>query len=363
MSFGENNDYPQVTEMLINSSKTAKSASKIYAKFLTGKGFESDINEIIVGKDTRGKDITIKDMLSLVCSELSKHNGCYVFCSESLERKVGSVKLIPFKNCRFSKTDNDGYSAKVVVNEDWTKKENLKTYNIFNLNEAVFNSQVAKIGAENFKGQVNYLFFDNDYLYPLSPFDSVAYDMDTENQLSIFKNNQIRNGFSDKTIFRITGENETETDKIAESLKNMMGADGDNSVILEAELDPTTNTISKDSNVVVDKITTNINSKLFENWEKTITNDIRKSPNAIPLILIDYEENKLGGTSGESIIQACNYYNAMTDDNRAMISRFFKEMFQHSVNETLANTTNWNITKLSLYDTNLGATTAVKAVI
>ena len=48
MTFGKDNDYPQKMEMLINSSKTAKSVAKIYAKFLTGEGFENEaINNIV----------------------------------------------------------------------------------------------------------------------------------------------------------------------------------------------------------------------------------------------------------------------------------------------------------------------------
>ena len=59
MSFGEKNDYPQIMERIINSSVTAKSSADIYARFLTGEGFESDINNIVIGKDARSKEVTI----------------------------------------------------------------------------------------------------------------------------------------------------------------------------------------------------------------------------------------------------------------------------------------------------------------
>ncbi len=99
-----------------------------------------------------------------------------------------------------------------------------------------------------------------------------------------------------------------------------------------------------------DKIETNVNDKLFENWEKGLANNIRKSIGGIPALLIDYEDGKLSGTSGESIIQASNYYNALTRDIRAQISNAFREIFSNSTNETLANNSNWDITELSLIE-------------
>jgi hypothetical protein len=71
---------------------------------------------------------------------------------------------------------------------------------------------------------------------------------------------------------------------------------------------------------------------------------------AIPAILIDYEESKLGTTSGEAIIQATNFYNAMTQDDRSKISDMFKELFENSAILGMAGNTNWKIKPLTLYD-------------
>ena len=98
----------------------------------------------------------------------------------------------------------------------------------------------------------------------------------------------------------------------------------------------------------IDKVEVNIDDKLFESYHDNIANRIRKANKALPSVLIDYDESKLGTTSGEGIIQAVNFYNAMTADDRSHLSRMFAEVFKHSDNELIAANENWNITPLKL---------------
>jgi hypothetical protein len=71
---------------------------------------------------------------------------------------------------------------------------------------------------------------------------------------------------------------------------------------------------------------------------------------ALPAILIDYEESKLGTTSGEAIIQATNFYNAVTKDDRAAISEMFKELLTNFDNQQLQSNTDWVIKPIILYE-------------
>lgn len=355
MEFGENNDYPQLFERLINGSNTAKCVSDIYSNFLIGQGFENEnINSEIVGYDSRGKEITLLSLLSQVSKSLAMYNGVYLHCNFTLDKLIKNIRLIPFKNCRFSKIDENGYCAFVYV-YDWDLKKidqnTLKKYNIFNVKHEVFAAQIRETdGIENFKGQVYYQFLDNQFIYPLNPFDPVYMDLDTENQISIFKNNSIRNGLLDKTIMRVVSPNsDTERQQLHNGVKSFLGADGDSVLILEDEVDPTTGEVKKNGAFALDKIESNINDKLFENWETTIQNNIRKAIRSVPKVFINYDEG-IFGASGESIIQATNYYNAVTQDDRNIISKMFAEIFSNSENETLRNNSNWNIIPISLYE-------------
>lgn len=354
MTFGDKNDYPQIIERLILSSIDAKAIADVYAKFIVGMGFENEaINSVVVGKDSRGKQITLLSLLRQFAQSASYYAGGYIHCNINLAGEVVNARLVPFKNCRFSKPDSRGYSGKIAVYENWEKekgekfdKNAIRFYDVFNLNKSVIQEQIKVAGGvEKHKGQIYFQFLDNAYLYPLSPFDPVYLDCDTQSQISIFKNNQIRNGFTDKTVFRVAGDEDAVED-IAANIKKMMGADGDNSIIIEEQINRETGKLDDQSQIVAETIKSNIDAKLFESWEQALTNNIRKSNKALPAVLIDYDESKLGTTSGEGIVQAINFYNAMTNDDRALVSEMFKEIFSKSVEPVLKNNVNWKIKPL-----------------
>lgn len=361
MSFGEKNDYPEIIERIINNSVTSKSSVRIYSKFLTGQGFEDEtLNNTVIGKDYRGKKITLRSLLSQAATSIGYFNGVYFHCNVNLERKIGSVKMVPFKNCRFAKLDDKGYTAKIGVYDNWQRDKGIKYdvrkvvwYNVFNLNEKAFAQMIqteAKGDINRYKGQIYFHFFDNHYIYPLSSFDTVYMDADTEYQISLFKNRQIRNGMTDKTIIRVEApNNETEREELNDEIKSFLGPDGDSVLVLEDEVDPATGEIRATGAFAVDGIKTNINPRLFDDWVKGLQNNIRKSMAAIPQILLDYEESKLGTTSGEAIIQATKFYNNMTLDDRTQLSEIFKEIFSSSADDKVAAVKDWTIKKLDLY--------------
>jgi hypothetical protein len=365
MKFGDNNDYPQTIERLINSSITAKSTANIYAKFLSGQGFVNNaINDIVIGHDSKGKKITVRSLLRAVSESMANNNGSYLHVNLTLEGKIVNVRPVPFKYCRFASIDDNGYTAKIGVYENWEKDPDLKKgsgsifdktkirwYNIFNNDINVIASQIKEAGKiEKFKGQIYFHFLDTNYLYPLSPFDTVSMDCDTEFQVSVFKNNMTRNGMVKKSIIRMV-EPESEEDEIElqEEIKRWQGVDGDNTLVLYDEIDPESGELKKSGAFAVDTIDSNIDDKMFDGWQRDLANNIRKAVKALPAILIDYEENKLGTTSGEGIIQATNFYNAMTRDDRESISEMFKEIFSNFDNQTLASNQDWTIKELELY--------------
>lgn len=354
MKFGSDNDYPQLIERLVLSSIDAKAIADVYSKFIVGMGFENEaINSVVVGKDSRGKQITLLSLLRQFAQSASLYAGGYIHVNINLSGEVVNARLVPFKNCRFAKPDSRGYSGKIAVYENWEKdkstkydKNAIRFYNVFNLNAEVIKEQIKEAGGiEKHNGQIYFQFIDNAYLYPLSPFDPVYLDCDTQSQIAIFKNNQIRNGFTDKTIFRVAGDEDAIED-MANNLKSMMGADGDNCTIIEDTINPETGRLDDKSAIVQESIRSNINPRLFESWEAALTNNIRKANKALPAVLIDYDESKLGTTSGEGIVQAVNFYNAMTSDDRALISDMFMEIFSKSVNPVFKSNTNWKIKPL-----------------
>lgn len=368
MSFGSLNDYPQTIERLVNGSITAKAVRSIYSKFLSGQGFNNDaINSIVVGKDSKGKKITLLSLLRSACESASLNNGFYIHANVNMEAVVGNTRPVPFKNCRFENLDDNGYTAKVGVHDNWEKdpdnkkpngqnfnKDDVKYYYLFNLNKQVIAEQMTKAGSpEKYKGQIFFHFLDDQYLYPLSPFDSVSLDCDTEYQVSVFKNNMTRNGMTKKSIVRmIEPSTEEEEEKLNREIRKWQGSDGDSVLCLFDELDPETGEIKANGAFRVDALESSIDDKLFEGWNKDLANNIRKAVRACPRVLIESEEGQLGTISGEVITQAVNFYNAMTQDDRAGISEAFKEIFSNFDNEILKNNTDWEIKPLNLLNGN-----------
>jgi hypothetical protein len=356
MKFGSNNDYPQIIEKLILGSQTAKATSNIFAKFISGLAFENpEIGKIKVGIDKKGKPITLDKIRRDVAKSLSMYNGAFVHCNQNLNKEVGNTKMVPFKNCRFSTEDDKGYYGKIAVHPNWAKDTNLKNfkkddiswYYNFNIDNIVSNVKNSG-GINKYTGQIYFLSFDESYLYPLSPFDSVYLDMDTEYQIQLFKNREIRNGFSDKVVMNIDPPDDvTEREDTIKKCKSWMGPDGDKLLLFEAEFDESGN-LKEGSSFKIDTIKTNINDKLFEGWEKGVSNNIRKAPNGLPAVLIDYEMGTLGAASGEMITQAVNYYNGLTQGLREAFSEMFEDIYSHHENPVLKNNTDWRIKPFKL---------------
>lgn len=350
MSFGSENDYPEAFEKLINGSKTAKSTAKIYANFLVGYGFEDEsMNNIVIGRDERYKKITLKDMLSKVAKSCSKNQGAYIHAERNLSGESANASMIPFKQCRFSAPDGIGYSNKIYVCEDWKDpKKNIPVpYYVWNNDARQIAKQVEKDGGiENYRGQIYHIFLDNEYFYPLSTFDSVELDMDTEAQISIYNNNETRNGFAKKTLLWFPEPaDEEQLEAIEKKVKDMQGADGAKVTVFTTETDLETGELKKNQTFLKETIDSSIDVKMYEELKKSTANDIRKACNALPAILIDYEDNKLGSTSGEAIKQAFDFFNLMTEDDRAILSRSFEEIFKTF--PALKDKTNWAIKPLS----------------
>lgn len=370
MTYGDNNDYPQIIEKLIYGSQTAKACVNIYSKFISGSGFVNpEIGKIVVGIDKKGKPVTLDRMRRDAAKSLAMFNGVYVHCNENLEKEVGKTKIVPFKNCRFSKEDSNGYCGKIAVHHNWSKEQELGTFQAddvswfpnFNIESIEANIKEVK-GKENFKGQIYSLFFDDNYLYPLSPFDSVYLDMDTEYQIQLFKNRQIRDGFTDKALILVDPpDDEEDRKKLKKEIHEMIGPNGSNVVVLEAAFDKETGALLSGSGFKVEKIPSTINDKLFENWEKSLANNIRKAIHALPAVLIDYEEGKLSQASGEMLTQAVNYYNGLTQGLRESFSELFMDIYSHHKDPALKNNIDWRIKPFTLMTGTNGTTPNVGA--
>lgn len=357
ISYDIDNAYPSRIERLINNSVTAKAAAGMYRRFLSGAGFEDvALNTINVGKENY-KDITALDLLHKVARSLSYFNGVYLR-TQWTGFNVSGVRVEPFRYCRLGEMDSTDYSGKVVVYNNWDKWRSQKLQkneyikvDVWNPDPDVIAKQV-KGNWSGWHGQMFYAFLDDEYIYPLSPIDPVKWDADTESQIGIFKNGELRRGFFLKYIMHHTKFNtDQEADEFVGKMKKFMGGDHDSSmIVLEGTFSPDGKIIDGE-NVKVEKIEQNINDKLFEGYESSTQNAIRKAYNAIPQILIEYETSTLGTVSGEALRQASEFFNMQTVEARMKIEQIFQEVFSKHENPALRGKS-WKIKELEFYKMN-----------
>lgn len=252
--------------------------------------------------------------------------------------------------------DSSDYAGKIVYYDNWDKSKEGKIksddfikYYAYNTNKDVIKAQADDAGGfRHYKGQVTFLFLDNTYIYPISPIDVVQHDADTENMIQLFKNGELRRGFFAKYILTYTKfESEQAKKEFFRNLQTFQGAENGGSILVnEGAFVDNNGRIA--SPFTINKVEQNINSDIFEQYEASVSNNIRKSFNNIPPVLIDYQEGKLSGTSGESIVQATRFYNSQTARDREAISGLFRRLMSTWKDKSLRNK-NWDIIPLKLY--------------
>lgn len=358
MNYGDDNMYPTRMERLINGSVTAKQCANMYSRFLTGGGFvDASLNDIVVGKDITGyKDITAVDLLTSISNQLAYYGGVWIYRGLNGEYDTSNLRVLDFKNVRFGKMDSSDYAGKIIYYDNWDKSKEGKIksddfikYYAYNTNKDVIKAQADDAGGfRHYKGQVTFLFLDNTYIYPVSPIDVVQHDADTENMIQLFKNGELRRGFFAKYILTYTKfESEQAKKEFFRNLQTFQGAENGGSILVnEGAFVDNNGRIA--SPFTINKVEQNINSDIFEQYEDSVSNNIRKSFNNIPPVLIDYQEGKLSGTSGESIVQATQFYNSQTARDRKAISGLFGRLMSTWKDKSLRNK-NWDIIPLKLY--------------
>ena len=357
---GIDNAYPQRVERIINNSVTAKAACDKAKSFIIGEGFASEtLNEYVISEGINGK-VTMYDLLTQIAHSISRQKAACLNVRYNGIFEVSGLKHVPYRNCRIGKKDSNGYSGLIHVYNNWEKRngEEFKPQNAQKIN--TFNPKKEVVGAQfgdNYLGQIAMLLLDDEFIYPLSQIDPALEDADTEAQIKSFKNGELRGGFFAKyMIYHTEYENEADEKNFKDTLKSFQGGEHKNSLLLIPAMFDADGNFVADSNIKLEKIEQNINDKIFESYEKSVANNIRKSIWNIPSILIEQQDGSMFGSSGEAMKAAFEIYNAETRFLRKAVSGWLKSILAHSSDEVLRNA-DYKIKELS-YGTTLDNTGA-----
>ena len=339
---GEDNSYPTRAEILIQNSVTARSASRMLAKYIQGRGWVDN------GKTKVNKNgLTANKFLSKLARSLSKHRGAFIHVNYNGLHEINGLDVIPYRFCRLGMADSNEYIGKVIVYDNWdlTKHKKIisKNFDVIDVyNPDFVADQIALVGdIRKYKGQVLYMNLDDNELYSFSQIDPVQEDCDTEAQISIFKNKTVRKGFFGKTIIRHEPfEDDPDAFAFKKKFKEFLGAKNAESVLL---VEDDLQSDDKSGQFRIEKLKYEIDDKIFVNWEKSISNNIRKCFNNIPPPLIDWIEGKLGNASGKAYQEAKVFFNEQTEEERLAVENIVSEIMGRSVWSSL----NWQIKEIT----------------
>lgn len=339
---GVDNLYPNLVEYNTLNSVTANRCAKLLASYIVGKGVLD--NKQFVHKN---KKITILKFLRDLGDSFAKHAGVFIHVGYNANGEKDSFEVLPFADCRLGKADDNKYSGKILLCDDWAdlkKAKKASEFNVYNSKKEIVLKQIENSGGgiNKYKGQIYYFKFDN-YMYPYSPLHPCLGDAESEINASKYKKTSLKSGFFGKTIVvtpplvevekKTTDEalynsQVSQRDEVRGELKKFIGAENADGVLhLEVEADEE----GLDKVLMFKNINSNIDDKLFAHTENSVRNNIRMCYNNIPPQLIHSTDGALFGQSGEAINAMKLFYQDQTTVERMAAEQIIQELIDESL--------------------------------
>lgn len=320
LNYDSDNAYPQRMMMLVSQSGTAKKCIDLNAKYVNGEGF---VDSFFYKSQVDDNGTKADTFLRKLINDYVTFGDFAVHFTYNLFGQVVQVKHIPFEYCRIGIEENDN---KIAVFDDWAKQyckridtTKIKYYTRYNPDPEIILAEIeAAGGIENYTGQVMY-----PETYPVAPYDAIIEDIDTESQLKVFNNNNVRTGFMLNGMFVHKGkfEDESQRAEFKEKLKRHQGADRAGKIMLvEVEADEQIPELKFFENKMDDKIVTAIRD--------AVKTDIIGGFGMPPILLGIKTGQGMTFSTGE-LNDAKVFYNDITRFERLYIEERVQAMFSN----------------------------------
>lgn len=331
---GENNLYPNEIELAILNSPSGKSASKVFAKYISGKGVE---NDVIVNPD---KNYNLSKIVRMSAVDVSRQNGTFFHIGQRLENAVliPTLDVLEYTKSRIGKEDDNDHVSKYWLKDCSVEKKSYLTnkkkddsdwFYAFNkdpevIKEQIFNDYVDAGGEDAdadlatmlpyYRGQVYYMNLTPEFKYALSPFDACYNDLDSEYRISMFTNRNVRTGFLGKT-YVVTSGLDTEDEKaVNEDIAKWLGSENIGGTYhLSLEAGAEVEKVFK-----VGQIKAEYDDKLFAETKTTLRDNIYSQANNVPAQFVK-ADTSIFGTQSETYIEMKKFYTEQTQDERKEI--------------------------------------------
>lgn len=325
-AYDTDNAYPQRMNNLRNASSAAKRAVSLYATFIRGGGF---VNETFFQSVVNREGYTPDDLVRRHADDYALYQGIAFHVNYNSLFQISEVQFVPFENCRMC-IEEPEYFDKIAVSDRWYIRDNKKSIKLsdidyvdkFNPDPEAIQKQVDVAGGwDKYKGQI--LYYSSNYnRYPLASCDDVVPEMKSEIASSQTTYNNLKNNFSEKTVFSIgtTFEDQEEREDYLESIKKFVGPEGSNVMLVEGSFNDKMEVAAP----VIDKIPNTLNDKVFEYSDKKVERKIFRSYLQPGILHTDTDTSALGR---DDINEAAAYYNKVTENERILISGLYKTVF------------------------------------
>lgn len=328
---GENNLYPNEMELAILNSPSGKAASKVFAKYISGKGVEDDI---IVNPD---KNFRLSKICRISSIDIARQGGVFFHIGQRLENGVlhPVLDVLEYTKSRLGKEDDNEFISKYwfkdcsIEKKSYLQKSNDKDsywYYAFDKRPEVileqirndyFKNQETKEDADlatmlpSYRGQVYYMNLTPEFKYALSPFDACYNDLDSEYRISMYTNRQSRCGFLGKT-YVVTSGLDTEDEKaVQDDVAKWLGSDNSGGTyFLTLEAGAEIDKVFK-----VGQVKAEFDDKLFSETKSTLRDNIYSQANNVPMQLVK-ADSAMFGTQSETYLEMKKFYSEQTYEER-----------------------------------------------
>jgi hypothetical protein len=342
-AYDYDNAYPQRIYDLVNSSGTAKQAWSKFAKFVMGNG----IADAVLSKKPVNKFGVTTDKLMRACiADYCLYYGFAVHVSFNALGEIIAYAHIPYEYCRL------GWDGKIAVYDNWDRrklKDNGKYtaadiiyFNRYNPSTVLVEIDAMKGNTiqekiAQYPGQVFWFSAAGIETYPLSPFDSVLEDIETDAEIKIGKLKNVKTNFLAAQMVKYRGKFESDQAKAAflADLEQFQGNENLGNLMLveiedgQADFDVTPFTIQDFD-------------KKWEYTERSVQENIIRALQQPQVLSTMAVAGKLG-TSSE-IDEAKAFYNDITADDRLVMEEEFTRLLGQIVQiipiQTNGTTTN-----------------------
>lgn len=328
-SYDRGNDYPQRVRELIAESGTATSCMSVYAKFIRGKGFDS----VLAAAMVNSAGVNLNGVLRRVSNDVARFHGLAIHVNYNGFYEVCEISHVPFEMCRLGIPDDRGFVSHIHVAEDWTgcskgkrlTAKDVRKIAVFNPIKEVVQAQIAAAGSsDKYTGQILWISYaDGGFIYPTSLLDPIVTDLSSEAGVATIKNRNVKNNFFPAGIVVFPksssenpdddGDQDGEEDNVINQIKKLQG---DRNACRVAVV---TKEIGEDDPKFIPFSGDNYD-KAFESTEESVQKNIGRMFSQPPILRCEAVNN---GFADDIMQQAYNFYNSVTEDERAFVEDAF----------------------------------------